>query len=564
MKQLFIGIALCLAVSAIAIRASFPDVASDVPVLYWVTDRNPARPAQVNGFHRWLLTNGHCTEARLESAGDVAALLDGIAPTLLDDILAVQPHLSPLLVEEDPDLSLLPVVVRVPMCEVRVDTANRDNVKQTIQSVSGVGSDVMDVIMGRDLRMFQAMGVLEDVTEDAEPLGFGLAQTYASVEPELTVDGRQYGFPCNVSSDFLWVNTALFHDLGMDPPPRRWTLQEFERIGIAFCERANAGRERREVFFLDRMPFEIVARSLGASLFNETMTVCVLDDQRYAQMLDLSRRWMYELNILPTPDDEDAFSTAQGFKGAKLQLFGAGNYAMVLGGRYFLLEFRKFEAKDAFTAVEPPHGGFPNTNVESRIATVYRGSKHPELAKLFLAYLASESYNAMIVRDGDALPPNPAFATGRAYLEPPDFPHEWGVHGPAADAAVTLAVANEYSPFVLPSVVDREMAFVRDEFLIGRLTSQEVAKRTAAVINREIEREVRRKPDLRPAYEAGLALQGHIDARKQAGQPIPANWVVNPFLQRYYRHLGALGPDEPRPRSTPALTSDAHAIAGTP
>ncbi|MEM7682084.1 MAG: extracellular solute-binding protein [Planctomycetota bacterium] len=545
MKYLFACIAIVLGVSGLAIRASYPDLGSDVPVLYWVTDRNPARADQVAGFHRWLIANGHCTEVRVTTAQELQDLLDGLAPTLLDDMVAAQPELGRLLDKESPDTSLLPAIVLVPLLEMRIDTANSDDVKQTIQSVSGVGGDVMDVLFGSGLRKFESMGVLVDLTEDANAMGFGVDQTYPSLAPEITIDGRQFAFPCNANSDFLWVNPRLFEDNAIPAPPKRWTLEEFESLGVAFCAAANRAGERRQVFFLDRMPFEIVARSLGVSVFNETMTASTLDDPGYAEMLDLAWRWMYDLNILPTPDDEDSFSVSQGYKGAKLQLFGAGNYAMVLGGRYFLLQFRAFEALGEFAAVEIPHGGFPNTNAESRLATIYKGSEHPELAKLFLAYLTSEGYNRMIVDSADALPPNPAFTQDTAYLRPPDHPKEWGVHGVAAEAALSLAVANEYSPFVLPTVVVREVEFVRDEFLIGRLTSAQAAARTAAVIDQEIRREIARKPGLRPEYDRRLSLQERIDARKAKGERIPENWVLNPFLRAYYGHTDRLTAPEP-------------------
>jgi len=95
-------------------------------------------------------------------------------------------------------------------------------------------------------------------------------------------------------------------------------------------------------------------------------------------------------------------------------------------GRYGLIQLREFSLerrKDNRPALqlavsEPPHGGFPNTSTGTRAAAVYKGGKHRDLAKYFLAYLASEDYNMNIVRDADALPPNPAVTKSEAYLRP--------------------------------------------------------------------------------------------------------------------------------------------------
>ena len=62
MKYLFLIIALLLGVLSVGTYLSFPGIKSDVPVIYWMTDRNAARDMQVEGFHQWLVDNGHVTD----------------------------------------------------------------------------------------------------------------------------------------------------------------------------------------------------------------------------------------------------------------------------------------------------------------------------------------------------------------------------------------------------------------------------------------------------------------------------------------------------------------------
>ena len=146
MKYLFLIIALLLGVLSVGTYLSFPGIKSDVPVIYWMTDRNAARDMQVEGFHQWLVDNGHVTDQGK------------------------------------------------PVVELRLDITNDDVAKKIIQAVSGIGSDVMDT-GGSHLQLLQTMGVLEDITELAKEQGFDPSQTYKAMLPEITIEGRQFVFP---------------------------------------------------------------------------------------------------------------------------------------------------------------------------------------------------------------------------------------------------------------------------------------------------------------------------------------------------------------------------------
>ncbi|QDU70553.1 ABC transporter substrate-binding protein [Mucisphaera calidilacus] len=544
MKYLFLTIGLLLLLFGSALWWTSPDASSDVPVLYWITDRNPMRTDQVNRFHRWLVREGHGREVVIATPQDAQRLRHGIAPTLADDIIAGQPETAPIF-DENIDASKLPITVRIPAFELRLDTANKDTTKQKIQSVSGVASDLMDIFNGENMRMFQAMNVLADVTDAAHTHNFDLSQTYSSLEAELCVDGRQYMFPCNAGTLSYWVNIDTFEQHGIQPPPRRWTVQEFERIGVAFCEAANRGKRRRDVFFADSIDMPTLYRGYGASVYNETLTAAAIDSPGYVEALKTMKRWIYDLNILPTPDDQDSFSTGQGFKGASLQLFASGNYAMIYGGRYFLLQFRQMNGLGRMTVSEVPHAVFPNGTIGTRGTAVYRGSPHQDLAVLFLAYLNSPDYNMQIVRSADALPPNPRYLTTPEYLAPAEYPNEHDVHQGFAEITRSIAVAGEYSPFVLPDVVMIKVRYYEEQFTVGMITAEQAARRTAAAINREIARFLDENPNRRELYDQRCELQQKIDRLKASGQPVPRDWVANAFHKAYLEHLGMLTDSTP-------------------
>lgn len=586
MKYVFLIIAVLLVLASVFTGMSMPDAKSDVPVIYWVTDANPARIEQVRLFHRWMLRNGNYQEFVLEDADEAEAFVasNGVLPDTLDPEL--QPRsadIEKLMIADRAERAeqvksiQFPLTIRLPKAFLKLDMGNRDITKQVIQGVSGVAGDIMDQGSGGDMRYFRAIGLNSDVTEVAKEMGFDPSATFPAILNEIAIsDGeggwRQYQFPCNVSSPMFFVNREAFRQYGQPLPPRQWTIQEFEERGKAFVKAANEGRPRQTVFFTDNAPMEILRASLGGSRFNETATKSGLDSPANIETLRLIRKWTFEDRLLPTGADRSSFTVESGYGGLTAQLFNnnfqadRGQIAMMWTGRYMLIEFRKYDQvrKDRGQPVidygvsEAPHGGFRNTNILTRAAMVYAGSKHQDLAHYFLAYLASEDYNMQVVRDGDALPPNPKYVHNEEYLRPPEYPNEWDVHGPFADIAQELAIASSYSPFILHRSAERIELAARDKFmqetpLVGFETPERAARQMAAAIEYEMQRTIYEKPELKPLYERLLVRQAEIDALKakiaafeqsNPGQPIPdeiripERWLLNPFYVAYYKHKG--------------------------
>ena len=547
-----------------------PDRRSEVPVIYWVSDPNPARVQQIDGFHRWL-------------AKDASR----------------------------------------PACELRLDSANYDKSKKIIQAVSGVAGDIMDLYGGRSIMFFQTMGVLRDLTEDAVRMGFDVGKTYDAIGSEITVDGRQYAFPCNVSSLLYWINKSTFERYGCSIPQMRMTLQQFEAMGKEFVDAANPAGLPRTVFLCDRIDNEVLMRSLGLSTFNETQTRCTLDDERYVRTLELLHKWTFEDHLMPTPAERSSFSAESGYGGLTLQLFNSGNYAMVYMGRYALIQLREFEGLDLAICM-PPHGGYPNVNTSTRAAAVYANSPNPECALHFMQYLASEDYNMQIVRDADALPPNPVYTEREAFLRPlpllpnitefltyadheraeavtmfadafyavtdnldrdemmaaqdrgelmtfvqrlpipprprgmadsiyedgvlrfqehylsliPKYQAEWSCHAVFTDTANTIAIGGVYSPFVPAASASREILAAVGKYNANLCTAEEASQLACNRVNEEIARTLHDTPSLQVLYEDRCAVQEQIAQLREAGDPVPLEWISNTFYRRYYVDQG--------------------------
>lgn len=540
MRTVFFVCGVVLLCAGVGTYLTQPERQCEVPVIYWVIDPAPARAEQIALFHRWLMKNGHGTEHVLRTPQQVAAFgAMNWSPALVKAITEGNPG-GELIWRAEVPAAALPLTVRVPGVEMRLDSASNDLSKKLIQGLAGVAGDVIEGYGGgKQMQYFAAAGMLADVTESAKIHGFGPDKTYPALAPALFYDGRQYAFPRNPAQTLYWVNRDTFKQHGQPLPPSRWTVEEFERLGKEFVAAGNPEGERRTVFFADRAMMVELRRSMGLSTFNETLTRCILDDPRNARAMALVHKWTYEDHILPSAADKASFDTEGGWGGQSFQLFKSGRYAMFASGRWALMLFRKFGAMQLAVA-EPPHAGMPNTVLSGGQSTVYRASKHRRYAELFLAYMASEDYNMQIVRDGDALPPNPIYTNTELFRRPPDFPNEWGCHEGYADAAQTIATVQSFSPFVLPVVVERYDNMAQDEVMNDRATPEEAGKRAAERINEEIQLTLRESEKLRRQYDELCALQKQIDELRAAGKPVPMDWLKNPFHRRYYREQGWL------------------------
>lgn len=412
---------------------------------------------------------------------------------------------------------------------LELDSNNLGTMKIIIQSASGVGSDIVDVYAGYQLRELVAAGVLTDVTALAKEYGFGPEKTYASSLDEISVDGRQYTFPCNVTADVLTINRALLERENLPMAKFDWTWDEFLQWCLKVRRVGADGRVTRYAV----MPTGPAGfwRTNGASMFDETMTHSVLDSARAIEATRFYYDLVFKYDVIPTKTDIDAMSTKGGYGGAGVQWLGSGLVVAMPIGRFSLIQLRKFKNFRPDVALYP-HKVMPMVSVSARSAGVSSGAKNPRLAARFLQFLSEKTYNDIIVEDADGLPPNPEFTRSAEFLDPPDHPGEQHAHKKYALAAEKYGVTWEYSPFINPYRVMR----ILKKYVSG-LDSQAVGIEEAHrgmqyEINLELRQSVERDVKLQARYKKACSLQAKIDQLKKEGKPIPIEWISNPILRR--------------------------------
>ncbi|MBE36125.1 MAG: hypothetical protein CMI16_11335 [Opitutaceae bacterium] len=489
MKTVFLGITIALSAMSFLLYWTAPDRASPIPVLYWITQDDEVKQETITLFKEWLDENN------------------------------------------------------LPPVEVKIDNTNQGLSKKLTQGLAGVGADILDVY-GNNIGIFAASGMLMDVTEKAQELGFGPDKTYPALQSDLIFDGKQYGFPRNAGAGMVWINKDTFARYGIEEPPDRWTWDDFERIGTEFVEAANPPGTRDRVYFMkpssNMMSMTELRRGMGLSTFNETMTECILDDERTVEVMRRMYRWVVELQLIPTIADQNAMTADTPIAGgATFYLFSVGRYAMLNLPRWALIRLRPL-GKLSLRVVEPPHTGFPNIQFGCGIVGAYTNTKYPEETAQFLQFLTSEKFNLLIARSGDSLPPVPKYTQTEEFLRPPDHPEEWQAGEVFSRAAAELGIPVCRPPFVLANVYTRIETNVQQSLLAGRLSPEAAAKTLEERINREIQISIKEDAQKRKLYDELKVVQGEIDQLKAMNRPIPREWITNPFYLHYYEAKGLL------------------------
>ncbi|MBL8991867.1 MAG: extracellular solute-binding protein [Spirochaetia bacterium] len=478
MNKLFLTIltALILFTHAVNFRNSRKVAVLGTPKVYWATAVFASRPIQMAAFSKWLAEHGH------------------------------------------------------PPVNLTIDPGNQGVQKLVVQGVAGVGADCVDLDLNQ-VPYVDEVGLARDQEPIAREFGFSTDEYLPYVNDILRSGNRLLAAPFSPFHMMYVVNEDAFEKLGMNSPPERWTFEQFESIGVEYVKRANAGKKRRDSWFSSGIWIDPLIRSLGLSYLNETLSAGTLNDARTVKTLERVKYWKEVLHLLPT-----AAETSSLFSGSDVNLSQAdyliqGRFAMLWTGRFVFTALRAVNGTSSFTAVEPPHGGIPNTLGLGRVTVLNMAGKNNELARYFMAFISSDDFSAVQADTADGMPPLKRWLTNDRLLRPVGHTNEWKGHA-AFTRGVSLAMVRETSPFCLTHEWQKEIAGVESGYYSGVYTAPEAARIMQEKIQQNISKYLSRHPERKPAYEKALAKQKSIDAIKARGEKVPAAMIDNPALRR--------------------------------
>jgi len=387
---------------------------------------------------------------------------------------------------------------------ISVTTESGDPTKLLVQCATGVGPDLLDLKEPLFETMVRA-GLLLDLTEPAKQYGFAPDKTFPAIGPTLSVDGRQFRFPCNVNAQAVIFNKAVFDDYQLPYPQQDWTWDDFAELGRAIRETpSKSGRKHIPlVNWNSSFLFADLLMAHGGRYFSEDGLVCLLDSPEAIAAFQHYHDLMFKHRVMPTPEQSAAMSGQGGWNSGGINWFASGEAAMIMIGRWFSVQALRFPQLQGQLAAVPlprfpdhPSRGF----IEARGLGVNAKTKHPEAALKFLSYLAGPDYGALIIKDGDSLPPGAAMARDGAALTNEHFP-DADFHQTFIDAA-SNAQPIDTSPFIDSAQVQRWIAEFLERLENRVASPSELAVQLTTEINRAIARNIERDSRLRQRAEA--------------------------------------------------------------
>lgn len=238
--------------------------------------------------------------------------------------------------------------------DIATDPSNRDTTKTIVQCVAGAGPDIIETYGPAQLSQFVDAGVALDITDLARDKGFGEEQAFPAAASSMSIQGRQYAFPCNVGYTVLLYHRDLFDEAGVAPPPEAggWTIAEMIRAAKHLARNTDSSEQESvarspRVGIMGLGPWGM-ALADGAAFFNESGTASLFNSPRAVAAFQTYLDLMYKDKVMPTPAELASMASTGGANmnmGAEAAsataLFSAKTCAMISDGRWSYVTFAK-------------------------------------------------------------------------------------------------------------------------------------------------------------------------------------------------------------------------------
>lgn len=460
--QRLLGIVLILAVlSLVCYWSSGEKDPRERRTLVFVSDNNPVRAAQVEGFNR-----------------------------------------------ENPGLNLV------------LDSANSGIHRILLQCSTGVGPDLFD-FMDIELQTFVDAGVIRDITTPAEKMGFSVkAEGWPGAEAAGLHKDRQYAYYCNIGTDIIVYNKNVFDYFGVAYPKEKMTWDEFVSMAIKVNSSGENVGPNEKIFAVQGAIWRHYFESLHGEFFTPEGLLKIMCPELRAALIwhrDLVARY----HIAPTLVEQKAMVGRGGWIGSKVGQFAAGRYAMMFNGDWVIIacrEIHRFQMEEEGrthkdvrnplrrplrlgAALVPHMPGFePRYRIAGRMAGINNFSPNREAALKVLQYFAGPTYSKLVNEKADGLPGNPKYADlGVAEMEPDLARME--LHDTTIKA-MSFGYVQRRSPFLsLQEVYSAITAQVRKLEANPGTDIDSLMEAANAELQNLIRRRLEREPRLRRIYE---------------------------------------------------------------
>jgi len=443
MKKFFLGVFILLVCLSVIAQATKPkrQFAGRTRII-WTTDNNPAREQQIAIFDRQF------------------------------------PHLK-----------------------LSIDPTNNDMSKIIVQTLAGIGPDVIDCYNRMQLMTYYQAGILADITDMAQKAGTTPDICWESARENMMINGRQYGFPTNPGPWVIFYNKDIFDRCHVPYPKGDWTWDEFVEVAKKLTIKS-PGSRRNETFGVMGYDLQEAIWQNGGHFYSPKGTRCTLDQPAAIQAAQWLIDLQFEHKCAPSPSEEESMAAAGGWGQGVITLFDAGRLGMIRYGRWGLIVWRK-NPKIRIGVAPLPYRREKATTFVTRISTLNKKSPYMHEAFNFMKFLASEDYGNQINDSADNLAPVKRLCYLPRFMKNPQYPQE--DYNDVFRQEMKCARSIEVSPFVNPFVADRIYRRYIDLMRNQSMTPVEAMQGAAREINAAIADYVRKTPGLQAQYDKAVA-----------------------------------------------------------
>ncbi len=420
-----------------------------------------------------------------------------------------------------------------------LDLGDSKTQKVILQCSSGIGPDIFDVYDGDQLQTYVEAGVVWDITSPAGKMGFSAdGDAWPTARDEITYQGKQYSYPCNVAVNILIYNKNVFDFFNIPYPEGLMTWEDFLALSAKVSTvRPGAPIPSHPVFAVTGLYWNIFFESLHGQFFTEDGLPVLAASPELRQALEMHRDFIFKYRVMPTTLELKSMSGQGGFGSGSLNQFASGRFAMIATGEWALIGFSrtyyqqvrqlKEQGIDPDTITDPLQRPLrlgcvllprfpdlpPSYRVKSRSAAINSRSPRREQALTFLKYLAGPVYSRLINEYSDSLPGNPKYS-------------EIGI----ADTIPSLsrlqmhetsktAMSYGYSPRRSPFITTNDITEVL-RIQVGRMESDpslsidDILQTAQHEVDKLLQRNLSRNPELRKEFEKRFGKDASLFPKK--------------------------------------------------
>ena len=212
----------------------------------------------------------------------------------------------------------------------------------------------------------------------------------------LSVDGKVYAVPRDISVLMIYYNKDLFDICGVKYPSRDWTLADLENISKKLTN--------KNTFGISYEPDIYYALPYIGYFLNGANDVLQSDSKEFKDGISFYKGLAFKSHYAPTPSEVGSLTLAQMFLKQKT--------AMHLSGRWLTPKYRE-SSTFRWDVVN-----FPDCTAPSDASgwAISKASKHKKEALKFVLYLASKQNIEKMTADGLIIPARVDVANSPAFL----------------------------------------------------------------------------------------------------------------------------------------------------